>query len=116
MIRPSEYMTAQTITVFTPVKATVPVNGGYQVTYTKTVLENVRCVCTQDKSLRVTVFDVDDVVNYRNLFENALVIPDLYTLDTPPKEGSDTSYYKVQSVSYRVAGENHLHNIGVVCV
>ena len=116
MVRPSNFMTAQTVTVFTPHKANVPVNGGYPTSYTKGIFENVRCVCTEDKSLRITIFDVDSVIDYRALFENAIIVLGIYALDEPPKEGSDTHFYKVQSVSYRVAGNNQLHNIGVVCV
>ena len=116
MIRPSGFMTAQTVTVFTPVISTEPVNGGYPVTYTKTIISNVRYVHTIDSFLRITIFDIDPLIDYQKLFENAIIVLDTYALDTPPKEGSDTHFYKVKSISCRVAGNNQLHNIGVVCV
>lgn len=116
MIRPSAFMTAQTVTVFTPHKSTTPVNGGYPTTYAKMVFSNVRYTHTADKALRITIFDVDETVNYSALLSEAIVVLGLYALDTPPVEGSDTHFYKVQSVSFRVAGNGQLHNIGVECV
>ena len=42
MRSPTPALLTQSVTVFTPVKATEPVNGGYATTYTKTVYRNVR--------------------------------------------------------------------------
>lgn len=114
MRSPTPALLTQSVTVFTPVKATEPVNGGYDTTYTKTVFSdgNVRYTLTTDKILHVVLYNVSANVDYDAIFHEALIVPGIYAGLTPPKEGAEPHFYKTVNIHYRVA-DGHLHNVGV---
>lgn len=112
MRSPTPALLTQSVTVFTPVKATEPVNGGYPTTYTKTVYRNVRYTLTTDKILHVVLYDVSANTDYDAIFHEALIVPGVYAGLNPPKEGAEPHFYKTVNIHYRVA-DGHLHNVGI---
>lgn len=112
MKSPSPFLLTQSVTVFTPVKATEPVNGGYTTTYTRAVYHNVRYSVTTDRKLHVVFYDVSGAIDYDSILAEALIVPGVYTGLTPPKEGTEKHFYKVSNIHYRMA-DGHLHNVGI---
>jgi hypothetical protein len=112
---PSRMLLTQSVTVFTPIKAVPPVNGGYATTYSKTIYQHVRYTVTTDKVLHVVFYDVSGAVDYDSIFTEALIVPGEYTGLTPPKEGTEKHFYKVSNIHYRIA-DGHLHNVGIDAV
>lgn len=115
MRSPSSVLRNQAVTVFKPSKAEEPIHGGNKVTYTKSTYYNVRYTLTTDKILHVVLYNVSSSTDYDDLFAEALIVPGVYAGSTPPVEGADKHFYKVQSIHYRVA-DGHLHNIGIDAV
>ena len=112
MRSPSPLLHNQAVTVFKPSKAEEPTQGGNKTTYTKSTYYNVRYTLTTDKILHITLYDVSSANDYDALFAEALIVPGVYSGSTPPLEGPDKHFYKVQSIHYRVA-DGILHNVGI---
>ena len=113
MKRPSNKLTMQTVTIFTPVPSltTKPVNGGDVRTWNKTLLTNVRYTMSEDNALHLTVYDPEKFPSI--YIGQSIIILGAYVPDTPPVEGTDTHYYMITFVKYNYADNGQLHNIGV---
>lgn len=127
MRAPTSIMRMQTVTIFTPTitESAKPVNGGNARTYTKTVLNNVRYtlrggistsanVNATNDGFYVVIYDCTGYKTHWNVIAGeSLIIPDNYTGNTPPSEGSGTQYYRVTNISERKTPDGMLHNIGI---